>query len=408
MKNARHIRLSSCASAEIPAQPLNSCAPRRLLSGALAVLVVLLFCPSILVNAVETNLTAYSKAYTIENILSDYQYFVSGDLTLGEHNVGAIACGGSATIGNFGDGAIAPSYIQNVLSIKNYNGGGYLSSYPEFSAYVGLPAYYKTAAGNTANMKLYDKGTSYIDFTSAFASLKSQSSSMASAVTNSHTATADDITGDIYNGFTLNLTFSGYENAIIPADIYNQINYIKLSGITSLEDLINKRYVVNVSGITNPSITFKYISYSESNASGTKGILYSDGQPFNNTNSIKNMPGTIQAGQMSMNGMKLVWNFPDADTVTTNYTAGHIVAPNADVTIESGTGNFEGGVIAQSVNNPDGEGHFYPYVAVGESSDPGVTTSPTIKLIKTDSGTTPLTGATFGLFSNADCTEAHR
>lgn len=76
---------------------------------------------------------------------------------------------------------------------------------------------------------------------------------------------------------------------------------------------------------------------------------------------------TIEAGQMDLSGMKLIWNFPDNDFLTCKYLPGHVLAPNALVTINGGC--FEGGYIADSILNYCAEGHFYPYGEVLESPE---------------------------------------
>ena len=57
----------------------------------------------------------YDKAYTIGNILSDFQYFTNGDLKGSGHTVGAVAVGGTMDKGNsFGNGAVTPSFINKI------------------------------------------------------------------------------------------------------------------------------------------------------------------------------------------------------------------------------------------------------------------------------------------------------
>lgn len=57
----------------------------------------------------------YDKAYTIGNILSDFQYFTKGDLKGSGHTVGAVAVGGTMDKGNsFGNGAVTPSFINKI------------------------------------------------------------------------------------------------------------------------------------------------------------------------------------------------------------------------------------------------------------------------------------------------------
>lgn len=310
----------------------------------------------------------YGKSITIQQILSDYQYFVNDNATILNHTVGGIVAGGNVRVSNFGDGAIEPSYFGNIVSVGNYNGtttSHFLSGNPSYSKYVGLPVYYNstTVSGLSSSFIKYTNSIPFIDLTSAFSTLATQSSNMANS---SYTVTAANITGDIYNGYTLNLPLGAYKSVVIPKAIYDQVNYIKLTGISSLNDFVNTEYSISVIGVPNISISFAYTSLDDSKNTGKKGILFSDGQSFNNSNSLKNISsGNLVGGQLNTNGMKLIWNFPNATTLISDYTAGHIVAPNADVTLTNGTGNFEGGIIAKSIQNNSAEGHFYPYMAIG-------------------------------------------
>ncbi len=381
----------------------------RFASVLIALLFSVFFISNILgftVNAAEQ--APYDKDYSIINILSDYQYFVQGDLTVGNHNVGAMASGGNASFSHFGDGAIVPSYFENIVAAGNYNGSAtshFLKDDEAYAGYIGLPAYYKTASpsASVSNLTQYTSSVPFIDFDTAFASLSAESTALTNGA---YIVSQADITGDQYNGYTLNLTFSGNNSVVIPADIYSQINYIRLSGISSMNDLIGNAYTISIIGVTDISMTFGYIGYSTSNETGTKGILFSDGQSFNNNNSLKNMSGAIKGGQMNMDGMKLIWNFPSATSISTDYTAGHVVAPNATVTISNNAGNFEGGIISKELINATGEGHFFPYMGVGESrvTTPVEVEIDAIKVIVTD-GEDPVVGAVIGIYSDPDCLE---
>ena len=344
------------------------------------VCIMAMLVPGVMGAAAGSTSTVYQKSYSIENLLSDYQYFTQSNLTAMSHTVGAIACGGNAEIENFGDGATAVSYFNHIVSIGNYNAGNYFENLPEYKGYIGLPAYYKTAGDGVSagsNIKQYTGSGEYIDFSKAFENIASESEGL---MEDAYTVTDGDIAGDIYNGFTLTLPFEKSKNIIIPKEIYDKVNYIKL-GITDISDISKNRYTVSFTGFINTdiSLTFQYIGFSKDNK--TKGILSTNGQSFNNDNSLKNKltDGSIQAGQMNMSGMKLIWNFPDAKSIKSEYTGGHIVAPKAEVTVKDGSGNFEGGIIAKSITNNSAEGHFYPYSAVkssGSSSSEQPSSSP--------------------------------
>ena len=390
------------------------CHSKRLKSAVVSLLLVFgLLCNPFLLtaNAITADSVAtYPYSYSIENILSDFQYFVQGDLAVSNHTVGAVASGGTTSISNFGDGAITSSYFEKITAVGNYDGTT-MNHYKELGD-KGFPAYYKTASCDTSNLTKYAGPSDYIDFDNAFTSLSNGSKALTGG-SDVYTVTEADISFGAEwmtpRPKILNLAFKDSNNndckkVIIPKQIYNEISFINLSGVSSINDF-SSEYVISITGVDTVSINFGQDPNNAPTA-GTKGILFNS-QTFTNGNSLKNMSGCAEAGQMYTNGMKLIWNFPDAATLTSEYTAGHIVAPGADVTIKSGTGNFEGGIIAKSVNNQSAEGHFFPYTKIGGARDitptpPTPTTIDPIKLIKTD-GTNALSGAAFGLYSNASC-----
>ena len=111
------------------------------------------------------------KQYTSKQILSDYQYFTKNCFKTGNHFVGALACGGTASFNSFGNGAIAPSYAKHVLHSGNYSGqynSHYLAKYPKYKNLLKQPAYYKTIITPNSSLTEYpDKNGAYIDFKKA-------------------------------------------------------------------------------------------------------------------------------------------------------------------------------------------------------------------------------------------------
>ena len=126
--------------------------------------------------------TDSGRQYTSKQILSDYQYFTKSTFKAGNHFVGALACGGTASFNSFGNGAIVPSYIKHVLHSGNYSGqynSHYLANYPKYKNLLKQPAYYKTILTPNSSLTEYpDKNGAYIDFKKAFTSLKSESKSL--------------------------------------------------------------------------------------------------------------------------------------------------------------------------------------------------------------------------------------
>lgn len=118
-----------------------------------------------------------------------------------------------------------------------------------------------------------------------------------------------------------------------------------------------------------------------------------NGQPFNSK--LKDLEGGSNNAQVNLGGMKLVWNFPDASgKLNAQALSGHLVASQADVSITGG--NFEGGIVAKTVNS-DSEGHFYAFNKPGTSSSTatdttGTSTTDTGAKDSTGTGTSSTTG----------------
>lgn len=100
---------------------------RRKLKILLLILMMVLYNTNELqaVSAYEAMVTQikYEKAYTIENILTDYQYFVRTDLSgsSGGHTVGPVVVGGTLNLDNtVGDFQLSPSYVNYIEYIKDF------------------------------------------------------------------------------------------------------------------------------------------------------------------------------------------------------------------------------------------------------------------------------------------------
>ena len=158
-----------------------------------------------------------------------------------------------------------------------------------------------------------------------------------------------------------------------------------IDGVKDLDELVSTEHIITIAKYNTLEIGSDY-SYVES-GDYKKAVFISttndDGKTFSFSGShfvqkayllddahgLKNLKKseTIKAGQMDLSGMKLIWNFPDNDFLTCKYLPGHVLAPNALVTINGGC--FEGGYIADSILNYCAEGHFYPYGEVPESPE---------------------------------------
>lgn len=381
-------------------------------------IVVLLFCISFLMQqllgtAIEVNAAeaSYGKAYTMNQILNDYQFFVQGTGYINtEHTVGAVAIGGDATIKSFGDGAVEDSYFGNLLSAGNYNGSAdshYLKDMPEYAGYIGKKVYYKTATAAPAYATAWAEGTPYIDFTQAFSDLAAESAALAIAQ-GVVRLTIGDVGPATIDGAMLQAVYIPFnetvKNVTIPADVYVMADAIVIEGFedTGINGFQTSQYIINIEG-TDP-VHLATSPWNKQAEGKPIGLNTNSGiQALQNTYSLKKMAGAIQAGQMNMDGMKLIFNIPNATVVSTHTMAGHVVAPNATVDVYAG--NFEGGIIAKNVNNTTAEGHFFPINGVSDTTTP--VSVKDISLVKTFENNEVAglnSGAFFTLFSDIACT----
>ena len=335
--------------------------------------------------------TDSGRQHTSKQILSDYQYFTKSTFKAGNHFVGALACGGTAYFNSFGNGAIVPSYIKHVLHSGNYSGqynSHYLANYPKYKNLLKQPAYYKTIITPNSSLTEYpDKNGAYIDFKKAFNSLKAESKSLgknSSLILSNENLKWAKI--DNQSGYLLTIPFSASVKSVyIPHKVLYKADWIMIDGVKDLDELVSTEHIITIDKYNTLEIGSDY-SYVES-GDYKKAVFISttndDGKTFSFSGShfvqkayllddahgLKNLKKseTIEAGQMDLSGMKLIWNFPDNDFLTCKYLPGHVLAPNAFVTINGGC--FEGSYIADSILNYCAEGHFYPYEEVPESPE---------------------------------------
>ena len=335
--------------------------------------------------------TDSGRQHTSKQILSDYQYFTKSTFKAGNHFVGALACGGTAYFNSFGNGAIVPSYIKHVLHSGNYSGqynSHYLANYPKYKNLLKQPAYYKTIITPNSSLTEYpDKSGAYIDFKKAFNSLKAESKSLgknSSLILSNENLKWAKI--DNQSGYLLTIPFSASVKSVyIPHKVLYKADWIMIDGVKDLDELVSTEHIITIDKYNTLEIGSDY-SYVES-GDYKKAVFISttndDGKTFSFSGShfvqkayllddahgLKNLKKseTIEAGQMDLSGMKLIWNFPDNDFLTCKYLPGHVLAPNELVTINGGC--FEGGYIADSILNYCAEGHFYPYGEVPESPE---------------------------------------
>ena len=349
-------------------------------------------------KAASPSYTDTQKTYTIRQLTSDYQFFVRNELQSNNHFVGAAACGGKAYLNTFGDGAIVPSYFDTVLSLNNYNGQNnshYLASDSKYKDLCKQPAYYKNANRNYPSLTKYpDKNNAYIRFDSAFTSLIRESADMMDQA--SLTLSMDQmhyVSFDGNNGWLLTIPFSKTVHSVrIPKRIIKKADWILIDGVKDLKELAETDHIISIEQSDLLSIGGSYSFVRPDDWKKAVFIATNDRQSSLFTNffgtyqkkahllddahGLKNIEGaeTIRAGQMDLSGVKLIWNFPQNKKLHCEYMPGHVVAPNATVSITNGC--FEGSYIVNNLYCCGAEGHFYPYKEV---TPPSPSATPTIK-----------------------------
>lgn len=332
-----------------------------------------------LIYAVSSASTkTYDKKYTIDNLLSDYQYVVKDNADIKNHTVGAVLIGGKATLSSFGDAVIENSYIGYVTAYGNYSNGSYFrdTKYKEY--YDKYKAYYRDSDYSGELSGLTKINTSYVDFNRVYKEIMNEAKDLSTGA--KITLKKENIDGQ--EGVALYVP--NKQVVVIEKDEWNKCDFIVLDG--SLKDFISTRHIISVlSDNVQIGADYSYVAVGDNK----KAVFVKDDGKLklleHGNGLMKIKDGSVQGGQLNVDGMKLIWNIPNATEVTTEYLPGHVVAPNANVKINGG--NFEDSYIAKSLTS-NAEGHFYPYDSVEK---PKATSSPTVIVTDTPKPTEVVT-----------------
>ena len=291
----------------------------------------------------------------IENTLTNYQIFAKNNINIQSHVVGGIAAGGSAEIESWGDISIVPSYLNHVIKAGNFAAGNLMNE--EYSKFKNTNCYYSTAESNI-NVSNFAQKSDYINFADIFDKIQSECNEISK---NSYTVSINDckMSENAWSFSEVTLDLSKHKNYNIPYSIYEQIDLINFIGVDGIDQLSNGNYSVSITGVNDKDIN---ITFGYSNPGSGKKRICINGKELSNDNSFKNLIGCEQGGQVNLNGMTLIWNFPDAQgNISLERLAGHIAAPNAHIELLGG--NYEGGIIANSIYS-NSEGHFFSYLSL--------------------------------------------
>ncbi|MBR6968412.1 MAG: choice-of-anchor A family protein [Ruminococcus sp.] len=350
----------------------------------------------------------YGKAYTVENILSDYSYFIREDANIMNHTVGALAIGGTARLTTFGEAAVAPSYFRRLERVMDFNPGGFIQD-PELKKQFADKSvgYYNQINEdwsvipphlyNDSGAKLKKIDGDFIDFDTAFNEISNWSSAKKTAA-GAYKFTVDDIkevTIVEQPRKILTIDFDSMpSDIIIPREVYDALDIIMLDG--DVLDIATGGYTITVDG-TEP-VYFRFAgdgnrgSDEPADAPIYKGIQFVDTAKPTTTFEDLEREGVQDDIQTNLTvGMNLIWNFPDSTSVNYRFCSGHVVAPNAVYSIDDG--NFEGNVIAKSIDHANAEAHFYSYRSYTRAVP-----QYSLDLFKYDGEKKDLAGAALGLF----------
>lgn len=321
---------------------------------------------------------SYQGGYSIKDVLSNYQVFVEGDMSIASHTVGAVACGGTGHMGGaFGDGAIVSSYIANLEATGNYAAGSYFKNKDSMKDYAGYgdqgysKVYYTN--GSASGDNFVKTSSPYVDFATGFSTIRSESKNIAD---NGYRVTEADIkAASPYSSCKiLTLDFSKHNSYTIDADIYTKFTNINITGVDSVDDFETKECTISIVGVDEVNLSFGS-AYITDPTSSKKSVMFKSDNEFgtfdNKLKDMSSIKNTTQDSQYNVTGMKLMTNIVDATSVEVGQLSGHIVAPNAALSMTGG--NYEGCVIAKSLVSCSGEGHFYPYNRVKTMSEIGST-----------------------------------
>ncbi|WP_175460957.1 SpaA isopeptide-forming pilin-related protein, partial [Ruminococcus flavefaciens] len=342
---------------------------KRFLSGVTSgILAVTYALPSNIPSASagdETLNPKYGKEYAVEDILSEYAYFVKDDANIGNHTVGSIAVGGTGVIDHFGEGAVSPSFIGNIEKTGNYQSEApFLYGEDIRERYKGQPVYYHQHSGELSYLDSEDSkfkkiDNDFIDFGEAFAKISEWSEAKKTA-SDAYKLTESDIEErELWFGNNIKVISIDFDtmpsNIVIPKEIFESANLISLKG--NIEKIATGGYTITLEDVEKANLAFD-----GNGEGGFKLVEFAGVEAGKNTTAFHALGDseTTQNGQINLDaGMNLVWNFPDSTEVNFKFGGGHIVAPNASYSNDGG--NNEGSIIAKSIEHTKAEAHFYPY-----------------------------------------------
>ncbi len=343
-----------------------------LISVVISVLVFNLSTGIFLADSMISTEDRFGSDYSIAHILGNYSYFVNGNMSGNAvaHTSGAIIVGGELdfTASGFGNIMAAPSYINHIKGLGYMNapfpGTEYLQE--KRVVYYGtvdtsVPGYlfYNEGENNTKDNVLFCN-PDYINVGTAMQAVRTESAAMAAS---------GNRDAYIYEAGEVKIDFKKATSVTVSESLA-QIQKITLENIT-IDELMKASYIVSFTGSGAGNINAQMIWLNGKTLD----------QQFKEYAIAHSEGSASTGGQYYLQGMNLIWNYPNVSELTYCNLNGHLIAPDAHVSVVGG--RHEGGVIAASLHT-ESEAHFYPY----HPKEPGTTTESGGTTTTEDRGTT--------------------
>ena len=336
-----------------------------LISVVISVLVFNLSTGIFLADSMISTEDRFGSDYSIAHILGNYSYFVNGNMSGNAvaHTSGAIIVGGELdfTASGFGNIMVAPSYINHIKGLGYMNapfpGTEYLQE--KRVVYYGtvdtsVPGYlfYNEGENNTKDNVLFCN-PDYINVGTAMQAVRTESAAMAAS---------GNRDAYIYEAGEVKIDFKKATSVTVSESLA-QIQKITLENIT-IDELMKASYIVSFTGSGAGNINAQMIWLNGKTLD----------QQFKEYAIAHSEGSASTGGQYYLQGMNLIWNYPNVSELTYCNLNGHLIAPDAHVSVVGG--RHEGGVIAASLHT-ESEAHFYPYhpKEQGTTTESGGTTT---------------------------------
>lgn len=282
-------------------------------------------------------------SYTLEYILKNYNMFVKGDAKT-QHVIGPMAIGGGLSGNQTSYGGLSVkdpklgfnyahtthTYVKgstgqfNQLITSNNKINLYLGTVNKGKKYTLVDKVGDNGAATSYTQSRYYFTDEYIDFDKAFTALAKEAASLVGTTK----LTKDQLKSG-------NVDRAGYH-------LTGNVLQVKLGTHLDLETM---------EGIT--TINFKGDKDQLQNT-----IITAENESVNIYKTLLNGAEWNQREEATA-GIGIVYVFPNATTVKANATVGHMVAPEASATLTGG--NYNGCVIADTLNTTAAEMHMWPY-----------------------------------------------